>query len=314
MTGLLLDALLALGLFGAGLFALAARGPFGAAMGFLVTGLIAALAWVRLEAPDVALTEAAIGTAATTVILLYVASRLAARRPPVPPAPPPLALRVLAAALAAVVGGLVAIAVLGLPEPPPSLAGPTLAATAPLGLGNPVTGVLMAHRALDTLLESVVLVFAVLAVWSMAADDRWGRAPGPAFRPEPHGPVGFLARVLPPFGIVIGIYIAWVGADAPGGKFQGGAILAAMWVLPWVAGLVAPPSVTDWRLRLAIAAGPLVFLAVGLAGMLVAEGFLAYPPGLAKPLILLIETAMTVSVAAALAALIAGPPERRRAP
>jgi multisubunit Na+/H+ antiporter MnhB subunit len=310
VTGLLLDALLALGLFGAGLFTLAARGPLSAATGFLVTGLVAALAWVRLEAPDVALTEAAIGAAATSVILLYVASRLAAAPRVAPPAWP---LRALAGVLAAGVGGLVALAVLTLPEPAPSLAPAALAATPPLGLGNPVTAVLMAHRALDTLLESVVLVFAVLAVWSMAPDRRWGRAPGPHFAPAPDGPLGFLARVLPPIGIVIGIYIAWVGADAPGGKFQGGAILAAMWVLPWVAGLTAPPAVTDWRLRLAIAAGPLVFLAIGLAGMVVAEGFLAYPPGLAKPLILVIEAAMTVSVAAALACLIAGPPERRLA-
>jgi hypothetical protein len=89
---------------------------------------------------------------------------------------------------------------------------------APTGLGNPVTAVLMAQRALDTLLESAVLVFAVFAIWSMAPERRWGRAPGPAFVAEPHGPLAFLARVLPPIGIVIGIYIAWVGADAPGGN------------------------------------------------------------------------------------------------
>jgi multisubunit Na+/H+ antiporter MnhB subunit len=172
----------------------------------------------------------------------------------------------------------------------------------------------MAHRAIDTLLESAVLVFAVFVIWSMAPDRRWGRAPGPAFVAEPHGPLVFLARVLPPIGIVIGIYIAWVGADAPGGKFQGGAVLAAMWVLPWIAGLIAPPSIRDMRLRLAIAAGPLVFLIVGLAGFAWAEGFLAYPPGYAKILILLIETAMTLSVAAAMACMIAGPPERRPQP
>ena len=40
--------------------------------------------------------------------------------------------------------------------------------------------------------------------------------------------------MLPPIGIVIGIYIAWVGADAPGGKFQGGAVLAAMWAGYWI--------------------------------------------------------------------------------
>ena len=258
------------------------------------------------------MTEAVIGAAATSVIILYVASRIGGGA--AAPAPPHIALRVLAAILSALLAVLLAFALLALPEQAPSLAGPVLENIAPTGLGNPVTAVLMAHRAIDTLLESAVLVFAVFAIWSMAPDRRWGRAPGPAFVAEPHGPLAFLARVLPPIGIVIGIYIAWVGADAPGGKFQGGAVLAAMWVLPWIAGLIAPPSISDMRLRLAIAAGPLVFLLVGLAGFVWAEAFLAYPPGYAKILILVIETAMTLSVAVAMACMIAGPPERRPQP
>ncbi|MFN6251869.1 MAG: hydrogenase subunit MbhD domain-containing protein [Acetobacteraceae bacterium] len=312
MTALLLDLPLALGLFGAGAATLLARSLFGAVLGFISTGLIATLVWVRLEAPDVALTEAVIGAAATSVIILYVASRIGNRA--TPPAPPPIAQRVLAGILSALLAVLLAHALFSLPEPAPSLAAPVLDNIAPTGLGNPVTAVLMAHRAIDTLLESAVLVFAVFAIWSMAPERRWGRAPGPAFMAEAHGPLAFLAKVLPPIGIVIGVYIAWVGADAPGGKFQGGAVLAAMWVLPWIAGLVAPPSISDIRLRLAIAAGPFVFLMVGLMGFAVAEGFLAYPPGYAKTLILLIETAMTLSVAAAMACMIAGPPERRARP
>jgi multisubunit Na+/H+ antiporter MnhB subunit len=312
MTGWMLDLPLALGLFCAGAATLAARSLFGAVLGFISTGLIATLVWVRLEAPDVALTEAVIGAAATSVIILYVASRIGGGA--AAPAPPHIALRGLAAILSALLAVLLALALLALPEQAPSLAGPVMEKIGPTGLGNPVTAVLMAHRAIDTLLESAVLVFAVFAIWSMAPDRRWGRAPGPAFVAEPHGPLTFLARVLPPIGIVIGIYIAWVGADAPGGKFQGGAVLAAMWVLPWIAGLIAPPSISDMRLRLAIAAGPLVFLMVGLAGFVWAEGFLAYPPGFAKLLILLIETAMTLSVAAAMACMIAGPPERRPQP
>lgn len=113
-----------------------------------------------------------------------------------------------------------------------------------------------------------------------------------------------------PIGIVTGIYVAWVGADAPGGKFQGGTILAAMWVLAWVAGLAPMPSVTSAALRWAVVAGPLTFLAVGLLGFVWAGGFLAYPPAIAKSLILTIEAAMTISVGAGLALLVAGPPER----
>jgi multisubunit Na+/H+ antiporter MnhB subunit len=45
---------------------------------------------------------------------------------------------------------------------------------------------------------------------------------------------------LPPIGIVVGVYILWVGAIAPG-TFQGGAILAAMWLLIMIASLQAAP-------------------------------------------------------------------------
>jgi multisubunit Na+/H+ antiporter MnhB subunit len=311
-AGFALDLLLAVVVLAAALWTLAASSLFGAVIGFVVTGLLLALVWVRLDAVDVALTEAAIGAGATGVIILYVVARLRGGEAEISAATPSRRQRALAVALAGTVGAALACGVLLLPDPAPGLTQLALEGTAPLGIGNPVSAVLMAHRGLDTLLESIVLVFAVLAVWSMAADHRWGGAPGPVFLREEAGPLSLLARLLPPVGIVIGIYIAWVGTDAPGGKFQGGTILAAMWVLPWIAGLATPPRVSSFRLRLMLVAGPLVFLAVGLAGFVVADGFLAYPPGLGKPLILLIETAMTLSVGAALACLIAGPPERRR--
>jgi multisubunit Na+/H+ antiporter MnhB subunit len=310
MLDWLLDALLAGLVLAAAGWTLFAPTAFAAAIGFIGFGLVLALAWVRLDAIDVALTEAAIGAGATGVILLLAVVRLRGGTEEVSAVTPGRAQRMAAGLLAGAIGLALALAMLALPDPAPGLAAEAVAHTRELGVGNPVTAVLMAYRGLDTLLESVVLVFAVLAVWSMAPDRRWGCLPGPAFPPQTEGPLALLARLLPPIGIVIGIYIAWVGTDAPGGKFQGGTILAAMWVLAWVAGLVQPPSVTDRRVRLMLVAGPLTFLLVGLAGFGLAGGFLAYPPGLAKPLILVIEAAMTLSVAAALALLVAGPPER----
>jgi multisubunit Na+/H+ antiporter MnhB subunit len=310
MPDWLLDALLAALVLAAAGWTLAAPTAFGATIGFVGFGLVLTLAWVRLDAIDVALTEAAIGAGATGVILLLAVVRLRGGAEEISAATPGRAQRVTAGLLAGAVGLALALAVLALPDPAPGLAAEAAARTRELGVGNPVAAVLMAYRGLDTLLESVVLVFAVLAVWSMAPDRRWGGRPGPAFPRQEDGPLALLARLLPPIGIVIGIYIAWVGTDAPGGKFQGGTILAAMWVLAWAAGLVQPPTVTDRRVRLMLVAGPLTFLLVGLAGFGLAGGFLAYPPGLAKPLILVIEAAMTLSVAVALALLVAGPPER----
>jgi hypothetical protein len=53
-----------------------------------------------------------------------------------------------------------------------------------------------------------------------------------------------------------------------------------------------------------------LFLAVGIAGVCFAPAFLAYPVALAKPLILGIEVAMILTIAATLALLLAGAPER----
>ena len=104
----------------------------------------------------------------------------------------------------------------------------------------------MAFRAMDTLLEAIVLLFALVGVWSLAPDRFWGGRPGPAHRADPERVLACLGRMLPPIGIVIAIYILWVGADDPGGKFQGATILAAMWLLVMMAGIAdAPPVEPD---------------------------------------------------------------------
>src|SRR5262249_48899171 len=178
------------------------------------------------------------------------------------------------------------------------------------GLGNPVTNVLMAFRAMDTLLEKIVLLLALVGVWSLAPDRHWGGHPGPRHQADPRGVLAFLARLLPPVGIVVGVYMLWVGAAHPGGAFQGGTILAAMWLLVIMAGITDIPSVSSRRLRLVPIAGPGVFLAVGLGGICLGVAFLAYPVAFAKPLILAIEFAMTLTIAVTLGLLLAGAPER----
>jgi multisubunit Na+/H+ antiporter MnhB subunit len=127
---------------------------------------------------------------------------------------------------------------------------------------------------------------------------------------RPEEALVFIARLLPPVGIVIGVYLLWVGADEPGGAFQGGALLAAMWLLAMMAGLMDAPAVSERRLRLVLVAGPTLFLAIGLAGFALADAFLAYPEAYAKPLIIVIEVAKLLSVAATLGLLVAGPPQR----
>ncbi|WP_424811895.1 hydrogenase subunit MbhD domain-containing protein [Roseococcus sp. YIM B11640] len=309
IAGTVLDLVIALAVVGLALWTVAARGVFPALVGFIGLGMMLSLAWIRLGAVDVAMTEAAIGAGATGILLLHASARLAGHRFAAPEDVAGPGVRIAAGCLSALIAGAVGFVLLGLPEPAPSLAPLAAENLARTALGNPVSSALMTWRAIDTLLEAVVVLLAVIAVWSLAPDGAWGRAPGPAMPRQEHGPFALLVRILAPIGIVIGVHIVWTGADAPGGKFQGAAVLAAMWILAWMAGLVRAPRVTSPGLRGALVAGPLLFIAIGALGCLTAEGFLAYPEAVTKPLILLIEAATTVSIAMALALLLVGPPE-----
>jgi multisubunit Na+/H+ antiporter MnhB subunit len=149
-----------------------------------------------------------------------------------------------------------------------------------------------------------VLVIALVGVWSLAPDRAWGGRPGPRFTADPDGVLAYLARVLPPIGIVVGIYVFWAGADHPGGKFQGATILAAMWLLVQMAGLGdAPPVASRW-VRAGVVVGPLVFVAVGLLGWWTAGVFLGHPHGWAKSMIVAVELALLLN----------GAPARRAGP
>ncbi|HKM69785.1 MAG TPA: hydrogenase subunit MbhD domain-containing protein [Stellaceae bacterium] len=295
---------------GVAIWTITAREAFAAVVGFVAYGLLLALVWVRLAAPDVALTEAAIGSGVTGGLLLGASTRLRRTETPAAGEKPGATLRLAAALLCTLVStGLAAILLL-LPEPAPTLAPQAAANLAATGLGNPVTAVLMAYRAIDTLLETVVLLLALVGVWSLAPDHVWGGFPGPRHHADPDGVLTFIAQLLVPVGILVGIHIFWVGSVAPGGEFQGATILAAMWILAMMAGLVDAPPVSRCWLRLLLVAGPAVFLAIGLAGLAMAGAFLGYPVDYAKLLIVTIEVPVTLSIAATLAVLVAGPPER----
>jgi hypothetical protein len=87
-----------------------------------------------------------------------------------------------------------------------------------------------------------------------------------------------------------------------------------MWMVALMGRLIELPRIDARWLRLALVAGPAVFLAVGIAGVVLAGSFFAYPSAFAKPLILIIEAFMVVSIAVALTMLVAGPPYRKGAP
>lgn len=81
MTEWFLDGLLAFALIGTASAALWSRDLFRAVVVFIAFGLLMAVAWVRLQAPDIALAEAAIGAGLTGVLLLDAVSHFRRGRP-----------------------------------------------------------------------------------------------------------------------------------------------------------------------------------------------------------------------------------------
>ena len=308
-VALALAVVLSLVLLAIAAWTIAARQTFAAVVGFVAYGLLLSIAWVALSAIDVALTEAAIGGGLTGVLLIGAAARLRATEAAVSAERPGAALRWLAALISAAVAGAITVAVLSLPDPAPTLAPEAAEHLSITGVGNAVTAVLLAYRALDTLLESIVVVFALIGVWSLAPDRVWGGYPGPLHQADPNGVLAYLARVLPPIGIIVGLYIFWIGAD-----LQGATILAAMWLLVMMAGLADAPPISRTWLRILLVAGPLLFIAIGFAGALTAGAVLAYPEGYAKLLIKVIEAALMPTLTLTLALLVAGAPERTARP
>ena len=81
----------------------------------------------------------------------------------------------------------------------------------------------------------------------------------------------FLARLLIPAGLVFAVYLFWVGADAPGGKFQASTLVAALWLLAIMAGLAPAPRTGGGWTGIALAVGPLAFIAAGTIGIAAAS-------------------------------------------
>ena len=312
MMTMLVSGVVVLLLLGLALWSVVARDAFLAVAGFIVYGLLLSLVWVRLYGIDVALTEAAIGGGLSGALLLGAVGKLRGTEALCWAERCGLGTRALAALLSVAVTLALVLGVLFLPEEAPTLAPQVMSDLSSTGVGNPITGVLLAFRALDTLLEAIVLVIALIGVWSLAPDRAWGGRPGPRYHADPDGMLAYLARLLPPIGIVIGIYLFWAGADHPGGKFQAATILAAMWLLVQMAGLGDAPRTDNRALRADIALGPLVFVAVGVLGLWSAGVFLGYPDGWAKPMIVVIEIALLPTLTLVLALLMGGAPARVR--
>lgn len=289
----LLDLVLASLLLGLGRAAVASPDLKRGVVLFIAFGLLLALVWARLRAPDLALAEAAIGAGLTGALLLA-----ALRDAPPAELKPGLTtgpVAWLVSLLSLAVAGAFAWALLEALSAGNSvrLADRVAEHLAHSGVSNPVTAILLNFRAYDTLLELAVLMAAALGIIALGPARPGYREAGPM--------LGGLIRWLAPLLIVTAGYLLWVGAHAPGGAFQAGALLAAVAVLLHLGGYASAglpdPAVQRWLL----AGGVGLFLAVGLVATAADLAFLQYPKNWAGPLILLIESAATLAIAVTLA-------------
>jgi len=190
-------------------------------------------------------------------------------------------------------------AVVSMPEPGQEL--PTMLANnmEVSGVSNPVTAVLLNFRGYDTLLEMGVLLGALLGVWSLGGIvENRESSPGQV--------LDIMSRQLVPVLILVAGYLLWAGADAPGGAFQAGSLLAAAGVLLLLCGWRLDNRYSGLPLRVLLVLGLGMFVIAGIGLLLLQGGFLLYPPAAAGGLILIIEAAATLSIGTTLAAMFLG--------
>ena len=234
---------------------------------FVAFGMIVALVWARLGAPDLALAEAAIGAGLTGVLLLRAARRLpvsTARR---------FDYRRHLGALTFIVVAVSGFAVsIILPSPADITANnidsPVAAAMPDSGVSHPVTAVLLNFRAWDTFLELLVLLFAITGLRQLFPIEKESLEPARTWQL-----LVSWTRTLVPLLLLVGGYLLWRGSSGPGGAFQ---------------------------------AGTLLFLCTAVLTHSLGAGWLDYPEAHAGTLILMIETLATLSIAIILTLLVAG--------
>lgn len=255
---------------------------------FLVFGLLLALLWARLDAPDIALAEAVLGGGVTGALLV---DALASKQAEVP--------RRRSWALAAgIIAGIIAFLGMGwvvsqLSEPSGQL--PLLVDDHIGGSGaeHPVTAVLLNFRSFDTLLEIAVVMTAVFAATAVS-DRSWTRTLSAS------GELRIIAVVLLPVVSLLAVWMLVAGTTRPGGAFQAGAMVGAGLVIAHLTGTRRTSTRGPWGDAL-IVLGLVVFILLAFSTAVGGAGWLVLGESWASTAILAVEAVLAVSIGVGLA-------------
>lgn len=257
-----------------------------------VVSLAMSVLFALLHAPDVAMAEAAVGAGLSGVLLALAGRRLGltgpgarndgaqARAQAWPVADAGLGAargggrRIASLVFLAGLGVLLAAILASLPfGGSPMQVGQAIVdrASGEVGAANIVTSIVLAYRGFDTLGEVTILFVAATAAGLVLSGA--GRTGSQQWEKEPSGfIIERASRLLLPFLLVLGAYIAVHGHLTPGGGFQGGAILAAAFIVP----LLASPGGTFNHAAATVIEGfaGVSFVIIGLISLLGGEAFL----------------------------------------
>lgn len=298
---LVLDGALVLALVISAGAALLSRDLFRAVVFFIAFGLLMAVVWVRLNAPDLALAEAAISAGLTGALLLDAVGQLRDPNRPHERVLPWVEGLLCSCLLAALVA-----AILIHPEPSPALLEGLKAAMEgeSIGVTHEVTAVLLDFRSYDTFLE--VSVLAAAAVIGLGLQPL--RSSAPPLQQVSNGLLDGLIVWLGPLMLMVAVYLLWAGTKQPGGAFQAGAVLAAAGVLLRLSGLTLAFLYPSFLLRLGLIAGYGVFLLAALSGLVIGLPLFSYPEGSAGLIIVTVEAFLTLSIGITLLSLFTAAP------
>ncbi len=280
---------------------------------FFAFGLALALAWVRLGAVDVAITEAAIASGFLGVLFLDALRDFSFtapnKRENLEAVHDPLSRNdtksLLLPRLALWLGlGLFLLIALEAVWKIPDGGGLTAAAEALLpesGVEHPVTAVLLNFRAYDTWLEIGVILLGLLAIFAVGGIKLYRKPGVAADDPLLRQVILFFTPVL----FLFGAFLLYFGKTGPGGAFQAAVLWGAIGILLHLGGRPVFSVIPRWLGQLLLTVGLVFFLVLGFLLMAGGGALFEYPPAHAGVLILIVETLAAISIAAALTAIFA---------